>query len=296
MASLCVEVRDQMADHVFRFVTPISRSDDLIHGFAWATGNYVRLNSSAYLLTNEPVIRKAIGFHLAHLPGPTDDYIGCADAILTAGWPIDLALMRLWNEPAGSTRGVLASPYLERSYSPAPCELMFWLGYPGSTAERHEPVTPQKTRYSWFGSLETPAVPCLMQEVQNTPLELEGFDPDIHVALHYPSHAITTLGVGPKALPNPSGMSGSLLWDTKFVACTTAGKQWGPEEARVCGLVFGAVTQPEVVLATRIEHVRPAVLSFLREECAYLHWIDRGRPLWESLVDWNHAESVIRDI
>jgi len=36
-------------------------------------------------------------------------------------------------------------------------------------------------------------------------------------------------------------------------------------------------------------------LQQARQECAYFHWIDRGRPLWEADVDWEWAEHEIPD-
>ena len=31
-------------------------------------------------------------------------------------------------------------------------------------------------------------------------------------------------------------------------------------------------------------------LKQARRECAYFHWIERGRPLWQADVDWEWAE------
>jgi hypothetical protein len=117
-----------------------------------------------------------------------------------------------------------------------------------------------------------------------------------HVALHYPARAIQNPEQTEADLPNPKGMSGSLLWDTRFVADTQRGQEWSPDHARVCGLIWAAHAKPEVVVATRIEHVRPNLLSFLRHEAAYYHWIDRGMPLWDDKLDWNWAEKTITDL
>lgn len=62
-------------------------------------------------------------------------------------------------------------------------------------------------------------------------------------------------------LPNPQGMSGSLLWDTKFVASMSTGRKWNPELAMVCGLIWGAYRSPEAIVATKIEHLRSALLD-----------------------------------
>lgn len=185
---------------------------------------------------------------------------------------------------------------LDEKFAPVESELLFWLGFPGSTAKRHELVTEWNTRYSWFGHLETVGIPMLTQQVQLLMLGLPYFDAEKHVLLHYPSSAIRNTGQPREELPNPEGMSGSLLWDTRFVACTFAGQEWTVEKARVCGVIWAAHSKPEVIVATKIEYVRPSLLRFLRDECAYFRWIDRGRPLWDGLVDWTWAEQEIPDL
>jgi hypothetical protein len=54
-------------------------------------------------------------------------------------------------------------------------------------------------------------------------------------------------------LPSPKGISGSLLWDTKFVSCYQRGIPWNPEFARVCGVIWATWQNPEVVIATKVQ-------------------------------------------
>lgn len=294
--TICAAVRDEMAAHVWPTVTPISLSHDFTHGWAHGTGNYLNLRGAPYLLTNEHVVAQAVGFHIAHLPGPTDNYVLCNTPTLTDPWPIDLALTRLPRNPSGPGRSLLTQAFFERCFSPVEHELLFWLGFPGSKALRHEAITELNAYYSWFGvPLEVPGIPMLTQLF---PLSapLVDFDPVTHIALHYPALAQQ----GPEGalvdVRNPKGMSGSLLWDTKFVARTASGHKWSVDDARVCGLVWAAHEKPDIVVATRIEYVLPTLLHFLREECAYFHWIDRGRPLCEAWVDWEWAEQQVPDL
>jgi hypothetical protein len=285
------QVRDQMAKHVWPTVTSISQTDDGSRGASWGTGNYVWLRDAPYLLTNAHVVEDAVGSHLAHLPGPTDDYVGCYNAFLADPWPIDTALMRLGDEWSRTTRAAIPASNLANRYEPAQHELLFWIGFPGSTATRHEPVTDLNRRYTWFGSpLKSPGFPMLTQAVEESVPNLPGYDPCFHVALHYPAKALQHPGEAEREVPNPKGMSGSLLWDTRFVADTKEAIEWSPDHARVCGLIWAAHTKPEIVIATRIEHVRPALLAFLQQEAAYFNWINRGRPLWDDIVDWAWAE------
>jgi hypothetical protein len=256
----------------------------------------MNLCQEPYLLTNEHVVREGTDGDLAHLPGPTDDYVRCPTDVKADPWPVDIAIMRLKNRREGSVHDQIPAVWLDQNFAPAEHELLFWLGFPGSTAKRHEPVTEINTRYSWFGYLETPGIPMLTQQFPFPTPDLLGFDAEKHVAVHYPSEAMRTLGNPLQEVPNAKGMSGSLLWDTKFVARTTAGQEWSADSARVCGVIWAAHPEPEVVVATKIEYVRSVLLRFLREEYAYGSWIDRGRPLWEALVDWGRAERAIADL
>lgn len=292
---ICATVRDEMAALVWPTVTPISLSHDLTHGWAHGTGNYLQLRGAPYLLTNEHVVAQAQGFHIAHLPGPTDNYVLCNTPILADPWPIDLALTRLPQNPSGLGRDLLTTASFERSFSPVENELLFWVGFPGSKASRHEAITDLNAYYSWFGALEVPGIPMLTQ-LFPTSAPLRDFDPVVHVAVHYPALAQQSPAGALVDVRNPKGMSGSLLWDTKFVARTMSSYQWSVDDARVCGLVWAAHEKPEIVVATRIEYVLPTLLHFLREECAYFHWIHRGRPLWEAWVDWMWAEHEVPDL
>jgi len=284
--------RDRMARHVYPFVTPISLSVMEERGSALGTGNYVRIFGATYLLTNDHVIREGVGAHLGHLPGPTDEYVRMMHTIITASWPIELALMRLGEEWNRATKAAVPVSRFDRRYAPVDGELLFWVGFPGTTATRLEtPIEGIHSKYTWHGApMENEAVPVLTQAFRGDPGPLQSYDPAHHVVVDYPARARKTAG-GPLAdVPNPKGMSGSLLLDTKFVACANAGIPWSPDRARICGLLWAAHPRPEVVVATRVEHLRPVLLHWIREERGFLHWLDRDRPLWQEMVDWTWAE------
>jgi hypothetical protein len=58
-------------------------------------------------------------------------------------------------------------------------------------------------------------------------------------------------------------------------------------------VIWAAHRNPEVVVATKIEHVREASLHLLKQEAAYYRWIDRGCPLGQAEIDWTLAEGDI---
>ncbi len=253
-----------MTRHVSKFVTPISRSLEFGKGSAWGTGSYCELFGTPFLLTNEHVATVGPGWTLGHLPGPTDEYIQLDSPFHASGAPIDVAIIRVAG--LGDNRATVASRHMSRRYGPVSGELLFWLGYPGSRCTRNESITELRIRSNWFkGPLETPCVPFISQAVPAAPTKpLAGFHVDLHVLVHYPAKAARIAGDESVDLPNPHGMSGSLLWDTRFVASTLRGDTWSPACARVCGLIWAAHDKPEVVVATRIEHVRHEFVASLR--------------------------------
>lgn len=255
----CDRVKSEISQYIHQFITPISMSPTPGHGVAWGTGNYIRSGDSTYLLTNKHVIADTpAGARLAHIPGPSDDYVALVEKPVAAGWPIDAGIYNLGNLPR-DVRQQIPSSLLDLKFSPVDKELVFWMGYPGYKANRNEPPSEGTLRMTRFCDLlETPAFPVLSQLVPDG-IESKDLDHEKHVVVHYPAMAYRdTSGILHHA-PNPKGFSGSLLWDTKFVACLKEGKQWVPSEARVCALIWGALEHPkEVVLATKIEHVRGA--------------------------------------
>jgi hypothetical protein len=252
--------RDSMAEYVFGYTTPISRSEDLLHGWGWGTGNYLELNGAPYLLTNEHVAVKAIDEYIAHLPGPTDDYVLCNSSFEAWPHPYDIALSQLHVPPSSAKHKLVTVAQLDPIYNPVAGELLFWLGYPGSTAVRTEPITPLNARYSWFNHLATPGIPVLSQQLQAWPTGLPSdFRPSEHAIVHYPTHARTVTGALETEVPNASGMSGSLLWDTKRVACLQNGEEWSPEKARVCGILWATYLNPDIVVATKVEFLHSAL-------------------------------------
>jgi len=281
-----------MAAHVWPRTCPIAAVEAEGRAYAWGTGNYVKLFGEGYLLTNAHVFTEASCVSLGHLPLPDADYVRLPRADLSL-WPVDLGLSLLDADCLHQPSRFVLPREFDARFDPVDDELLFWVGYPGTTATRHEPVTELKRRANWFdGPIETPAVPFAMQVPREPLPALQGFDADAHVAVHYPARANRS----PDAVedvPNPKGMSGSLLWDTKYVSCLQGGKDWSPDKARVCGLVWAAHPSPELVVATRIEQVVPDILRFVRLRRAYLTWVENGRPENSALDDWLRAESEI---
>ena len=255
----CAKVKDAMRDWVKRFVTPISMSVEHGHGASWGTGTYLEISGKHVLLTNNHVVAEVPdGGRLAHLPGPTDDYVAIGSTWYRSSYPTDAACAVIPNIGSAGMKKAVPYDLVESQFTAEQDEMLFWIGFLGFTAERHEVPTEARQRMTRFGGpLELPGLPMLSQIIRDWNGENEErFDPAVHVAIHYPNEAQRSANGPTTTLPHAKGMSGSLLWDTKYVASLRNSTTWSPEHARVCGLVWGALDKPEVVIATKIEHVR----------------------------------------
>jgi hypothetical protein len=259
--SVVVETRDKMTAHVAPYVTPISRSDNLERGWSWGTGNYVQ-SDTAKIVTNEHVAAAAATDFLAHLPIPGDWFVLCVEPFLTLRHPFDIATSPCIVQASEGTRAILVRDQFDDAYGPVEGEILFWVGYPGTTAGQRDAVTEANTRYSWFSELETTGYPVAAQALRCVPsAPPAGFSEAYHVLVHYPSEAKVRVHGATSPVANPAGMSGSLLWDTKRVEAMCAKRDWFPDQARVCGLIWGASENPDVVVATRIEKVLPVIFN-----------------------------------
>jgi hypothetical protein len=203
---------------------------------------------------------------------------------------VAIAEVNAW--PTDTDRKALDPGCCDSRYDPVEDELLFWLGFPGSTNIRHDPPIPTRTRRDIFGEVQNDAYPVLTRAGNYPAFVNSHFDSVYHFLLDYPEKAVSK-GDVERDLAHPMGMSGSLIWDTKVAWALRNGVNWDPNMARVCGVAFRAAAKPDVVIATKIEHIRPFLLQSVRKRAAYFHWVSRGRPLWNEMEDWNWAEKQI---
>ena len=251
-------VRDRMAHFVTPSVTPISAVTGIGSGEALGTGNYLLIGGVPHIVTANHVVVQAAGRTMAHMGGPTDDFIAIRSPFIQEPRPIDLAFAADHAFPSiPRLRQALAPEYLDERYQPVEHELLFFLGFKGTTAGRDELVQETQVRHSAFGILNTPGFPCLLQAAPKQEIDDSGFQPQIHVLVMYPFKAVSSPGGEDVHIPNPGGFSGSFLWDTKYRRSMERWQNWIPQMARVCGLVWGATTDPDRLFATRVECLRP---------------------------------------
>jgi len=256
----CALVTSDMAEYVKQYVTPLSMSREPGSGVAWGTGSYVQGVDGTWMLTAAHVFGDVpAGARLAHLPAADGDYVAVQGTPQLKGRPVDVAAIPVRLPIEALTQTVVPPSCIAPHFRAEAQEVLFWLGFPGYSLERNDPVMEKSQRRTMYDHLYIPMKPLLSQAAPVDLVNYSGFDPTIHVAVHYPATGKSAVDNSSVAFPNAKGMSGSLLWDTKFVACWLADKQWSPELAEVCGVIWYMLDQPEVLLATKIEEVRRAL-------------------------------------
>lgn len=256
-------VTREMADFVGPFAAPISMSEEEGFGTAWGSGTYFNGGRDTWILTAEHVLTGVPnGGRLAHLPVDGGDYNAAFGKAEVAEWPIDAAGLPIYPDPRflPPPHRVLGPSAIADHYGPVDEELLFIYGFPGYSVERNDPRQRDKLIVSRFKHLTIRGKPFLTQGVPATVrIGAPNFDPAYHVAIHYPQVGTSSSTGDSTPLPNAAGMSGCALWDTKFVACATQGVPWSPSFAQICGIVWAVLDDPEVIFATKIEHVRGAL-------------------------------------
>ena len=264
----------------YPFITPISRQAIAGIGELHGTGTFVELRGRPYILTNEHVVRLGEGFQLSHFVGGGRFVSSIDFPFLAAPFPIDAAIARVNPEVlVGGDRQVLPASSLDTTFFAVDGEIMFVNGYPVAL-EAFDADT-----------LRAHATPLSIDLIDLPPRH--DLDPAKHIAVRYP---VAGHQPGGQAgfLPEPVGLSGSALWDTKYVAAGT--NEWVPGNAKVAGLIFGYNSDPSCLLATKIEVVRDFLLDALRHEAAYYRYLETLDHPTGALSDWLWAERQISEI
>jgi hypothetical protein len=274
-----LRVGQAMRNHTIDFITPVSRALEHTYGEVEGSGTFVELRRTPYILTNEHVARARMVYPLAHFVGNGERAARIVHPFQCITEPTDIAIARIDREVlAMGTKRPVPAARIDPSFQPADGEILFMHGFPG--VQSHFSAT--------YQGLLTRTFPYAVDVGPLPP----GFDPDVYFALSYPPYGnVKTFEGDVTDLPDPAGLSGTVVWDTKFVS---TGAGWTPGHAKVAGVVFAWNQPNHCLIATKIEIVRQFLINALRREAAYFHWhLDRGEPLWDQLTDWGWAEALV---
>jgi hypothetical protein len=200
-----------MTTYLKRYRTPVF-IDHGDHGEPWGSGSFIEIDGVKFVLTNEHVAEaRAKGKRLGvrfdeqdRLPYVIGDHVATP-------WPLDLALLPVvdaaWADlDHGSSAFQLDQ--ITDTHASFPTEVLVFAGYAGDRST------------FLFETMQFGATTSLAREVE-LPAGDE-LDPKYHFGPAYLPDLATT-EIGDRGLPNPPGLSGSTVWNTRFVEAKAQG-------------------------------------------------------------------------
>ncbi|MCC7433408.1 MAG: hypothetical protein IT363_01895 [Methanoregulaceae archaeon] len=220
------------------------------YGEGWGSGSYLRLGNRVFVLTNQHVACvRSEGGRLAYQFDAQEDIRLVSGDHTETPWPLDLAVLPVgmsgWADSSNQSKPIEVEQ-IAVAHDPAPTELLTFTGFSGQQILFH------------YNTLFAKGTCYTAREVE-LPHD-QRFSSRFHFGINYRPDLASTVDGGP-GLPLPPGLSGSTVWDTKFVASRIAGIPWTPDLARVTGVVWGWPSGNACLVATRAEYLRSFLLS-----------------------------------
>jgi hypothetical protein len=226
------------------------------HGVGWGSGSYIRIKNRLFILTNKHVLDvKHQGRKLAYqFDGQPNVYLSAGQNI-EVGWPEDLALLPVddgvWNATAHTSKAIDPAQIASR-HAPVEHEMLAFVGFAGDNVQ-----------FVW-STINAKSTTLITREVPVT-RDPGVVDPKLHFGIDYRTEqAIRVSGSGD--LPLPPGLSGSTVWNTRFVETAAAEGVWTPDLAQVTGVIWGWPSSQACLVATRAEQLR----AFLAQADQYI--------------------------
>ena len=236
-------VSDAMLAHTKSFGTPLGTQTNTTVRLI-GSGAYVAREDRRLLLTCEHVAREQPIHYRFH---GSEDVFEHRGAWTVDRHPIDAAYAII-DDAAWTACAHRASTIPYGRFAPVhrivePAELLFFRGYAGENAH-----------YA-FGVHETNATGYCTQEKKGTG------DAEVFELFWEPQHTKFTSGTSSEAqaeikFDDARGLSGSLVWNTRYLEVTEAGRTWSPNDAVVTGLLQRWDQQTKTLLVWRVEHLR----------------------------------------
>ena len=238
-----------MKDLLKRYRSPIF-IDHGDHGKPHGSGSFLMLGDRRFILTNEHVAAaRRSGAQLGTRFDGHDDLIVLTGDHIELPWPWDLALIPISDQAWSScehTALAINVNQISPAHAAAPTEVFALAGYAG-----------ERTHFV-FGEMQFGATTSLAREVQLS--DHPEIDPRFHFGVAYLPDRATSV-IGDRGLPQPDGMSGSAIWNTRFVEARLNGLEWSADLAVVTGVTFGWPSGQGAIAATRAEHLRSFLLA-----------------------------------
>ncbi|CAA2161116.1 hypothetical protein MBRA_06276 [Methylobacterium brachiatum] len=236
------DVVERMKAHVRPFITPLGTETPSTVRLV-GTGNYVRQEEQRILITCQ---------HVAYTQPIHYRFFGDDSVFEHPGsWrmdphPIDAAVAALsdqaWNAVPHQAATIPLSRFGPKHQLVEPAELVFLYGFAGENAD-----------YG-FGVHQTNGSGYCSQEIKNSG------DDQIFEVFWEPDKTQYTASTSAEAreavkFDNPKGLSGSLVWNTRYLEIEQAGGEWTPDDAIVTGLLRRYDPDKKSLLVWRVEHL-----------------------------------------
>lgn len=215
-------------------------------GDHWGTGWPVEVLGAPILATCEHVARKQAQGILGYSCHGCDSGISVGGTFDLHPHPIDFAkadISKTFKKVTHSGKCTTRPQYADR-HAPVEGEYLYAYGFPGVDAR------------AGFGQHEAQGMGVFLREVDWDPNSFTETPPPVHgthICLAWnPESASGLLGTtGELSLPN--GMSGSPLWNTRYVEVTQRGDKWSPSDSRITGIVWGHSAKSGLLFATPVD-------------------------------------------
>lgn len=243
----CNYVTDEMKSYTRAFITALSTSNDEVVRLV-GTGTFVDLPAGRVLLTCEHVSREG---PMEYRFCGTEDVFRHTGIFCAEPYPIDASFARV-GERAWSAvpHSAMAIPHskLARQHSLAEkAELLFIHGFAG-----------ENSQYG-FDILNTNASAYCSQQIDGTIDDGASFEIFWDPSKTQFVQSATTAERKEVRFDNPGGLSGSIVWNTRYCEMTRAGRTWTSKEAVVTGLVQRWDDKTKSLLVLKIENLLPFV-------------------------------------
>jgi hypothetical protein len=264
-----IDLERRLGDQVAAFSTVITKvpfkdtrdpPGDL-HGTGW----FIEIEHQKFVLTCEHVAREQTRSMLCASFHGSEVAFDLRNPVSALTYPLDVAITAItentWRLVEHQAQCIPMTLFTE--LSPVSDELMYVAGYPGELGR----VWPGMRSNSEEDGVEagiqmytTAAMVCQIQEEFDPVLDEELPQPreEIHFLLPYtPEYAEYMSNGQRETLPRAPGLSGSLVWNTRYMEIKRSGGVWNPEDARVVGIVWGNSTKAGVLVATPARFMLP---------------------------------------
>lgn len=247
-------VLKQFPDFVEPFISAISliKPDDerTPPGDHHGTGSFFLLDDVRLLVTCEHVANVPANVILGMTQYGAEHALSIPGAFFASEYPVDVAAIHIpdenWNRVPHAARCVELN-MLSRKHEPVEGEYLYVYGFPGDDAA------------VGFGQHSHRGLAVFSHEIEFSSVTVDEEPKPVephHFFIPYNPENAKLLEGSNSVLSLADGMSGSLVWNTRYTEVTSQGREWRPEDARVTGVLWGHSSKAGVLIVTKIEYLR----------------------------------------